>query len=217
MTPPRLLMITAHPDDETMFFLPTIVHFRNNGYEIHILCLSSGKIAQEWNVLSLLKHCGNGTQPCDVTFGAPGDSNGLGKWRKQELYFACSLLGIPRRFISVIEDPRLQDGLTTLWQEDIVAHYVQSEIARLSPTKVRKISGFYACARLRWKALEITTVALQVITFDHNGASGHANHKQTSKGSIAGVDVAKHKLQLLLLVRIKLFMNSAQCLLRSRL
>jgi LmbE family N-acetylglucosaminyl deacetylase len=50
--------------------------------------------------------------------------------------------------------------------------------------------------------VERIAVALQVVTFDHNGASGHANHIQTSKGTIAVVNVAKHKLQLLLLVRI---------------
>jgi LmbE family N-acetylglucosaminyl deacetylase len=63
--------------------------------------------------------------------------------------------------------------------------------------------------------VEIITVALQVITFDHYGASGHANHIQTSKGTVAGVDVANQKLQLLLLVRIKIVYFNAQCLLRS--
>jgi hypothetical protein len=45
-TPPhanRVLLVTAHPDDECMFFTPTILHFVNNGAKVAILCLSNGK------------------------------------------------------------------------------------------------------------------------------------------------------------------------------
>ena len=36
------LIVFAHPDDETMFFMPTIVMLRQAGVEIHLLCLSNG-------------------------------------------------------------------------------------------------------------------------------------------------------------------------------
>jgi len=37
----RSLIVTAHPDDESMFFVPTIVTLRSSG-EVFLLCLSPG-------------------------------------------------------------------------------------------------------------------------------------------------------------------------------
>ena len=39
-----ILLVTAHPDDECMFFAPTILMLQQLiDAEIHLLCLSSGK------------------------------------------------------------------------------------------------------------------------------------------------------------------------------
>ncbi len=43
----NVLLVIAHPDDESMFFIPTIVHLRSNGLrsrpiKLHLLCLSAG-------------------------------------------------------------------------------------------------------------------------------------------------------------------------------
>ena len=40
----KVLFVTAHPDDEVMFFSPTILnHIADpNKYEVFILCLSTG-------------------------------------------------------------------------------------------------------------------------------------------------------------------------------
>jgi len=37
-----VLFITAHPDDEAMFFVPTIISLKEHGYKMHLLCLSNG-------------------------------------------------------------------------------------------------------------------------------------------------------------------------------
>ena len=37
-----LLLIIAHPDDESMFFLPSIEQFKQNFYNISLLCLTNG-------------------------------------------------------------------------------------------------------------------------------------------------------------------------------
>jgi N-acetylglucosaminylphosphatidylinositol deacetylase len=37
-----VLLVTAHPDDESMFFAPTLAHVLQRGAEVHILCLSTG-------------------------------------------------------------------------------------------------------------------------------------------------------------------------------
>lgn len=39
----HLLVVTAHPDDECMFFAPTLLHFRRRKKNISVLCLSTGK------------------------------------------------------------------------------------------------------------------------------------------------------------------------------
>lgn len=38
----KFLLITAHPDDECMFFTPTIRNLIRNGCEIELICLSTG-------------------------------------------------------------------------------------------------------------------------------------------------------------------------------
>lgn len=38
----RIGVVFAHPDDESMFFLPTLAHLRRHGHALHFLCLSAG-------------------------------------------------------------------------------------------------------------------------------------------------------------------------------
>jgi N-acetylglucosaminylphosphatidylinositol deacetylase len=39
----RVLLITAHPDDECMFFAPTIIGLKKQNCRIFVLCMSRGK------------------------------------------------------------------------------------------------------------------------------------------------------------------------------
>lgn len=38
----RILLLIAHPDDETMFFSPTIRALAHSGHRIFVLCVSNG-------------------------------------------------------------------------------------------------------------------------------------------------------------------------------
>lgn len=38
----RVLLVVAHPDDECMFFGPTICGLLQDGADVHLLCLSAG-------------------------------------------------------------------------------------------------------------------------------------------------------------------------------
>lgn len=38
----RVLFVTAHPDDECMFFAPAIIHFVKLNVSVYLLCLSAG-------------------------------------------------------------------------------------------------------------------------------------------------------------------------------
>jgi hypothetical protein len=39
---PRVLLVTAHPDDETLFFAPLLLRARDEGAQVAVLCLSTG-------------------------------------------------------------------------------------------------------------------------------------------------------------------------------
>lgn len=45
-TKKTILILTAHPDDESMFFLPTILNLQEKGYKIKLLCFSNGNSAK---------------------------------------------------------------------------------------------------------------------------------------------------------------------------
>ena len=63
------LIIIAHPDDEVMFFLPTIRFLLKNNVKVHIMCLSNGNF------------------------------NGLGVVREEEFENVCKLLKIEDRVL----------------------------------------------------------------------------------------------------------------------
>lgn len=54
-----ILLVIAHPDDECMFFAPTILNLLKEGYTVYLLCLSAGNLLLifmalcEWDVFWL--------------------------------------------------------------------------------------------------------------------------------------------------------------------
>ena len=67
----KILVVTAHPDDECMFFSPTIIYFKEKGLEVNILCLTNGGY------------------------------DGLGKQRAYELYKSSENFNIPLGQVSI--------------------------------------------------------------------------------------------------------------------
>jgi LmbE family N-acetylglucosaminyl deacetylase len=106
----NVLIVTAHPDDECMFFAPTIIQLHHQGSRVHVLCLSNGMYAT-----SLLLHeCCARSLPwpagCLGVFtrhamscGA-GNIQGEGAVREKELYASCRVLGIPAASVTVLDD-----------------------------------------------------------------------------------------------------------------
>lgn len=41
--PGKVLLVTAHPDDETVFFAPTVTALQNSGHNVFLLCLTTGQ------------------------------------------------------------------------------------------------------------------------------------------------------------------------------
>lgn len=66
--------MTAHPDDEVMFFAPTILALVGMGVQVHALCLSTG------------------------------DADKLGDTRRQELVASYARLGVPVGQVESIDD-----------------------------------------------------------------------------------------------------------------
>ncbi|KAK2034179.1 GlcNAc-PI de-N-acetylase [Colletotrichum zoysiae] len=90
----RICLLIAHPDDEAMFFAPTVLALTrpDTGNHVKILCLSSG------------------------------DADGLGETRKKELVKSGMKLGLQQeQDVFVIESPDFQDSMTKTWDEAKIA------------------------------------------------------------------------------------------------
>ncbi|XP_008548669.1 N-acetylglucosaminyl-phosphatidylinositol de-N-acetylase [Microplitis demolitor] len=115
--PSKILLVTAHPDDEIMFFGPMIYWLsRFKTTSIYLLCFT----------------------------------NGGHKRRKEELWAAAKIMGIPEANITIIINSELPDDPKVQWPGNIVSenilHYIETY----------KMNA--------------------VVTFDKRGVSGHKNH-----------------------------------------
>ncbi|KAH0369479.1 LmbE-like protein, partial [Aureobasidium melanogenum] len=98
----RICLLIAHPDDEAMFFAPTVLALTRPslGNHVKILCLSSG------------------------------DADGLGHIRKQELVKSGLLLGLRNaEDVLVLDDERFPDSMTTTWDSKAIANLLASTFA----------------------------------------------------------------------------------------
>lgn len=98
----RILLLIAHPDDEAMFFAPTLLALTRpeNGNHVKILCLSSG------------------------------DADGLGEVRKKELVKSGLHLGIgTREDILIIEDKNFPDSMTVTWHPRLISNLLTAAFA----------------------------------------------------------------------------------------
>eukprot|EP01102_Stenamoeba_stenopodia_P001850 TRINITY_DN11673_c0_g1_i1.p1 TRINITY_DN11673_c0_g1~~TRINITY_DN11673_c0_g1_i1.p1 ORF type:complete len:289 (-),score=45.65 TRINITY_DN11673_c0_g1_i1:54-920(-) len=100
----RIGFVIAHPDDEAMFFSPTIKTLSENinkrkkqgvaEVELCLLCLSSGNF------------------------------DGLGEIRKKELVESCVRLGIDRDAVTIVDDKDIQDDPNREWPHEKVAAHI---------------------------------------------------------------------------------------------
>lgn len=104
----RVLLAIAHPDDEVMFFGPTILNLLRDGHSVYILCFSYGE-----REICILNLCKFETDNCNLYF--LGDSEGQGLTRKSELWKSCRVLGVPDENVTIIKHDHLKDGMTNRW------------------------------------------------------------------------------------------------------
>ncbi|KAL0212836.1 hypothetical protein RCL1_006462 [Eukaryota sp. TZLM3-RCL] len=101
------LLVVAHPDDELLFFGPTLLQ---NKAPLHILCLSSGSF-------SGLEH-----------------SEDLANQRKSEFITALHSLGISSDSFTIVDDFRLRDGSS--WNLNHVTPIVRRALSKTQAKRV---------------------------------------------------------------------------------
>ncbi|RCN26906.1 N-acetylglucosaminyl-phosphatidylinositol de-N-acetylase domain protein [Ancylostoma caninum] len=89
----KVLLVIAHPDDETMFFTPALRALSVAGHRIFILCVSNGNYEglgriRTYELRDAVHHLG--VSPSDVTVLDYDAFQDGGQWDKQAL--SCVLL-----------------------------------------------------------------------------------------------------------------------------
>lgn len=93
----NVVLLIAHPDDEAMFFAPTLLGLTEEGNHVKILCLSSG------------------------------DADGLGEIRKKELAKSGLILGLRSEDdVTVIDSPDFPDSMNTSWASTAISFILKS-------------------------------------------------------------------------------------------
>ncbi|KAL4751984.1 hypothetical protein BDW72DRAFT_172537 [Aspergillus terricola var. indicus] len=149
----RICLLIAHPDDEAMFFAPTLLALTKSelGNHIKILCLSSG------------------------------DADGLGHIRRDELKKSAKRLGIRGdNDVLVLDDPRFQDGMGNSWAKHEIASLLAATFAPNASTSA-SVSTSRKQAKSRDEAPTATIDVL--LTFDAHGVSNHINHRSLYHGA----------------------------------
>ncbi|CAI5644191.1 N-acetylglucosaminyl-phosphatidylinositol de-N-acetylase [Oreochromis niloticus] len=107
----RALVVTAHPDDECMFFAPTIIRLVELNATVHLLCLSEGNYYNQ------------------------------GAQRKQELLNSCAVLGIPASRIIIVNHKKLPDDPKAEWSVSLVSSEILKHIRAHSINMVLTFDG----------------------------------------------------------------------------
>lgn len=103
----RILLLIAHPDDEAMFFAPTLLALTRPelGNHVKILCLSSGTTPPLFFPFTYDAYIHTSIHANADPRRAAGDADGLGETRKKELVKSGMQLGIRSQDdIHVVED-----------------------------------------------------------------------------------------------------------------
>uniref|UniRef100_A0A1A8EW10 N-acetylglucosaminylphosphatidylinositol deacetylase n=1 Tax=Nothobranchius korthausae TaxID=1143690 RepID=A0A1A8EW10_9TELE len=107
----RALIVTAHPDDECMFFAPAIIRLVELNASVHLLCLSEGNYYNQ------------------------------GAQRRQELLNSCSTLGIPASRVTIINHKNLPDDPKAEWSISLVSSIIMKHMTAHSISLVLTFDG----------------------------------------------------------------------------
>ena len=94
----QILLLTAHPDDEIMFFYPLIKYLKSEGFSIHILCLTYGQLGKDKS----------------------------SKIRKEEFQKVMKTLSISK--FKIVNSPEILDSMQMKWDNKEISKYVDKYI-----------------------------------------------------------------------------------------
>jgi N-acetylglucosaminylphosphatidylinositol deacetylase len=118
-TPPRILLLTAHPDDETFFFGPTLTSlipsFATPASE------SSGNNAPDTVTLTF-------PQIYSLCLSV-GNADGLGDIRRRELGDSLDVLGVAEERRWILDKFEFQDDMHARWDASLIADTVYKYVA----------------------------------------------------------------------------------------
>jgi len=149
------VFVTAHPDDESMFFVPTLRHY-----------LTQPQSPQQQQSSQTTRRR---RPPVWLVCLTTGNYDGLGAERAHELRHAAeTVIGVDRTFL--LDDPRhFPDHPRQAWDLDRV-------VAALVRTLNAGLQEGEDDSRLPENHVVGT---LRLVTFDRDGVSGHVNHRDT--------------------------------------
>ncbi|KAA0717335.1 N-acetylglucosaminyl-phosphatidylinositol de-N-acetylase [Triplophysa tibetana] len=107
----RALLVTAHPDDECMFFAPTVLKLVESKVDVHLLCLSTGNY------------------------------NNQGPQRRKELLGSCTVLGIPSHNVTITDNKELPDDPTVQWSTALISSLILKHIKNYTISLVLTFDG----------------------------------------------------------------------------
>ena len=94
----QVLLLTAHPDDEVMFFLPLLEYLTSEGFSIHVLCMTYGRLQQD-----------------------PSS-----EIRKKEFEKVMQALSISQ--YQIVDSPRIRDSQDTSWDSEDLGSVVDKYV-----------------------------------------------------------------------------------------
>ncbi|XP_056140754.1 N-acetylglucosaminyl-phosphatidylinositol de-N-acetylase isoform X2 [Lampris incognitus] len=107
----RALIVAAHPDDECMFFAPTILNLVELKACVHLLCLSQGNYYNQ------------------------------GAERKKELVNSCAVLGIPASRVTIVDHKNLPDDPNVEWRIPLTSSLIMNHLRAHSFNMVLTFDG----------------------------------------------------------------------------
>ncbi|KAF9010115.1 putative deacetylase LmbE-like domain-containing protein, partial [Cyathus striatus] len=110
----KILLLTAHPDDECMFFAPTILNLTPPTKQVILSDAVEPHPAGLTSSAELFSLCLSN-----------GDADGLGVIRKAELSRSLDVLGIEPGNRWITDHPCLKDNFTSVWDPEIIANVVR--------------------------------------------------------------------------------------------
>eukprot|EP00978_Attheya_sp_CCMP212_P000389 scaffold788_cov56-Attheya_sp.AAC.2 len=183
--PDLYLLVVAHPDDESMFFGPSLNAFLQYQRKKQLEHDGSYDGATETGDSSQ-----NKVPSIHILSLSNGDYDGLGQTRQIEIVSAARSLGLigtnnefggsnDMNTVETLDRQEMKDGPNAVWDTTVVADAILDHIGDLVFKQRRTQSVSHASDG---DDDSTTGYKIAIVTFDARGVSGHPNHLDVHRG-----------------------------------